>query len=185
MRRAWHRLAHPGPSPGTRCVPSWRPCGRPTPRTGPSRVDGLAEGLSSRTAGWARSRMPRATWWRGAASALTVRLTVPGGEVGAAGVTGVGTRPDYHRRGVLRALMRRQLEDVRERGEPVAILWASEGAIYQRFGYGLAAMDGFFEVATRRTQYTRTVPRRGPRAHRQRGGSRRPSSRASTRPCAG
>jgi predicted acetyltransferase len=32
--------------------------------------------------------------------------------------------------------MRRQLADVHERGEPVAALWASEGAIYQRFGYG-------------------------------------------------
>ena len=91
----------------------------------------------------------------GAASAYTVRLTVPGGEVAAAAVTGVGTRPDYHRRGILRALMRRQLDDIRERGEPVAVLWASEGAIYQRFGYGMAARDGFFEVATLRTAYAR------------------------------
>ena len=33
-------------------------------------------------------------------------------------------------------MMRRQLEDVNARGEPLAILWASEGAIYGRFGYG-------------------------------------------------
>jgi predicted acetyltransferase len=97
----------------------------------------------------------------GVASAYTVRLTVPGGEVGAAAVTGVGTRPDYHRRGILRTLMRRQLDDVRQRGEPVAVLWASEGAIYQRFGYGMAAMDGFFEVATTRTAYTRQLPPEG------------------------
>jgi predicted acetyltransferase len=97
----------------------------------------------------------------GAASAYSVRLTVPGGEVGAAAVTGVGTRPDYHRRGILRALMRRQLDDVRERAEPVAILWASEAAIYQRFGYGMAVMDGFFEVASRRTAYTRSLPPEG------------------------
>ena len=32
-----------------------------------------------------------------------------------------------------------QLEDLRERGEPLAILWASEAAIYGRFGYGIAA----------------------------------------------
>ncbi len=97
----------------------------------------------------------------GAASAYTVRLTVPGGEVGAAAVTGVGTRPDHHRRGILRALMRHQLDDVRRRGEPVAVLWASEGAIYQRFGYGMAAMDGFFEAATVRTAYARSVPPEG------------------------
>jgi len=36
-------------------------------------------------------------------------------------------------------MMRRQLEDLRERGDPVAILWASEGSIYGRFGYGIGA----------------------------------------------
>ncbi len=97
----------------------------------------------------------------GCASAHSLRLTVPGGEVAAAAVTGVGVRPDHRRRGVLRALMRRQLADVRERGEPVAALWASEGAIYGRFGYGLAAMDGFFEVETKRTDYARERPTEG------------------------
>ena len=66
-------------------------------------------------------------------------LTVPGGTVSAAGVTWVGVLPSHRRRGILRELMRRQLEDVRARGEPVAILWASEAAIYGRFGYGIAA----------------------------------------------
>ena len=98
---------------------------------------------------------------RGCAAALTFRLTVPGGEVPAAGVTAVAVRPDFHRRGILRALMRHQLEDVRQRGEPLAVLWASEGVIYQRFGYGLAAMDGHFEVETLRTAYTRPAAAEG------------------------
>jgi predicted acetyltransferase len=34
--------------------------------------------------------------------------------------------------------MRAQLHDVHERGEPLAGLWASEGVIYGRFGYGVA-----------------------------------------------
>jgi predicted acetyltransferase len=42
--------------------------------------------------------------------------------------------------------MKRQLEDLRGRGEPLAILYASEPLIYGRFGYGVAApavsMDG-------------------------------------------
>lgn len=97
----------------------------------------------------------------GCASAHSVRLTVPGGEVPVAAVTGVGVRPDYRRRGILRALMRRQLADVHQRGEPVAALWASEGAIYQRFGYGLAAMDGYFEVSVARTAYARSRPAEG------------------------
>lgn len=91
----------------------------------------------------------------GCAAAYTVRLTVPGGEVGAAAVTAVGVRPDQHRRGILRAMMRQQLDDVRSRGEPVAVLWASEGAIYQRFGYGLATLNGYFEAEAARTTFAR------------------------------
>jgi len=91
----------------------------------------------------------------GAAAVLSVRLTVPGGEVPAAAVTAVGVRPDYRRRGILRALMRRQLDDVRAAGEPLAVLWASEGAIYQRFGYGWAAGEGSFEIAAGRTAFAR------------------------------
>jgi predicted acetyltransferase len=71
--------------------------------------------------------------------AFTRKLTVPGAIVGCAAVTAVAVRPTHRRRGLLTAMMRRQLEDVRERGEPLAILWASEGAIYGRFGYGIAS----------------------------------------------
>jgi predicted acetyltransferase len=35
-------------------------------------------------------------------------------------------------------MMRRQLENIRAAGEPVAALWASEGGIYGRFGFGVA-----------------------------------------------
>jgi predicted acetyltransferase len=38
-------------------------------------------------------------------------------------------------------MMRAQLADIRDRGEPIAALWASEETIYGRFGYGLAAQD--------------------------------------------
>jgi predicted acetyltransferase len=75
----------------------------------------------------------------GTAGAFTFDLTVPGSHAAAAGVTYVGVHPTHRRRGILTSLMRRQLDDIRERGEPVAILWASEAAIYGRFGYGLAS----------------------------------------------
>ncbi len=66
-------------------------------------------------------------------------LTLPGGGTApAAGITWVGVLPSHRRRGILTELMRRQLEDVHERGEPLAILWASEAPIYGRFGYGIA-----------------------------------------------
>lgn len=52
------------------------------------------------------------------------------------GITAVGTYPQYRRRGHLRRLMAHAMKVHRERGEPVVMLWASMGAIYQRFGYG-------------------------------------------------
>jgi len=76
----------------------------------------------------------------GIAGAFSFRLSVPGSElVPAAGVTWVSVLPTYRRRGVLSSIMRRQLGDIRGRGEPLAVLWASEAAIYSRFGYGRAS----------------------------------------------
>jgi len=75
----------------------------------------------------------------GVTASYPFELTIPGGQVSAAGVTWVGVLPSHRRRGVLRELMRRQLDDIHERGEPLAILWASESVIYGRFGYGMAA----------------------------------------------
>jgi predicted acetyltransferase len=70
------------------------------------------------------------------------QVTVPGGIVPCAAVTAVGVVPTHRRRGLLTEMMRRQLEDVRAAGDPVAVLWASEGPIYGRFGYGIAARIG-------------------------------------------
>ena len=75
----------------------------------------------------------------GLAGAYAFELTVPGGRLPCAGVTWVGVLPSHRRRGILRDFMRRQLDDVNGWGEQIAALWASESAIYGRFGYGLAA----------------------------------------------
>lgn len=82
----------------------------------------------------------------GTAGAYSLRLTVPGGEADCAGVTMVGVVPTHRRRGVMRAMMTSQLRDVAERGEPLAALWASEDAIYGRFGYGAATMQALIDV---------------------------------------
>ena len=83
----------------------------------------------------------------GGASAFEFQFTVPGAIVPAAGVTIVGVLPTHTRRGILTALMRAQLDDVHERGEPVACLWASEETIYGRYGYGMAALCGEAEIS--------------------------------------
>ncbi|PTA46823.1 GNAT family N-acetyltransferase [Micromonospora sp. RP3T] len=74
------------------------------------------------------------------AGAFSRDLAVPGGSVPAAHVSMVAVAPTHRRRGLLTGLMRRQLREIRDAGrEPVAVLWASEGRIYPRFGYGSAA----------------------------------------------
>src|SRR5579859_7953400 len=73
----------------------------------------------------------------GTAGVYTRDLSVPGGVLPAAHVTMVGVQPVHRRQGVLTRMMHHQLADVRARGEGVAVLWASEGKIYQRFGYGM------------------------------------------------
>ena len=74
------------------------------------------------------------------AGAYGFELTLPVGPARCAGVTVVGVLPSHRRRGLLRRMMELQLTDVRERGEPIAALWASEETIYGRFGYGMASL---------------------------------------------
>jgi predicted acetyltransferase len=97
----------------------------------------------------------------GAAAAFSFRLTVPGAEIPAAGVTMVAVLPSHRRRGVMAGLMRTQLEDVRARGEPVAILWASEGHIYPRYGYGLASLHGVIDIERDRAVFANDPGRSG------------------------
>jgi predicted acetyltransferase len=87
----------------------------------------------------------------GTAADFPFTLTVPGGELAAGGVTWVAVLPSHRRKGVLRQLMRRELDDLHERGEPLAMLWASEAAIYGRFGYGVAAP--LFEMEADRSRF--------------------------------
>ncbi|MFI1100701.1 GNAT family N-acetyltransferase [Streptomyces melanogenes] len=75
----------------------------------------------------------------GTAGAYSFELTLPGGILApAAGVTAVGVVPSHRRQGVLSAMMRHQLTELRARGEFLSVLLASEALIYRRFGYGPA-----------------------------------------------
>ncbi|MFI8965660.1 GNAT family N-acetyltransferase [Streptomyces sp. NPDC053493] len=91
----------------------------------------------------------------GTAGAFSFGLTVPGGAVvPAAGVTMVGVAGTHRRRGILTSMMRRQLDDVRARREPLAVLTASEAAIYGRFGYGVATFTARAVIDTTRVRLT-------------------------------
>jgi predicted acetyltransferase len=78
--------------------------------------------------------------------AISFDVTVPGGSVRASGIADVGVLPTHRRRGVLTALMAELFDDARGRGEPVALLTASEGGIYGRFGFGVAAHRAELEL---------------------------------------
>src|SRR3712207_1127486 len=86
----------------------------------------------------------------------SLEVTVPGAVVPCAGVTWITVAPTHRRRGVLTAIMRRQLDEIRaaER-EPVAALWAAESSIYGRFGYAPASWRGGW---TGRTERLRLLP---------------------------
>ncbi len=78
----------------------------------------------------------------GAAGAYPLSMTVPGGRsLDVPGVTWVSVAPTHRRRGVLRAMMHRQLREYASAGVALAALTASEGGIYRRFGYGPATVQ--------------------------------------------
>lgn len=98
----------------------------------------------------------------GTASSFDSEMTVPGGKrLDLAAVTCVGVRADRTRRGVVRALMRRQFEDFAERGVPLAALYASEPVIYGRFGYGVATRVHKYTVDRRCAVMRPEVPASG------------------------
>ncbi|MEX2420392.1 MAG: GNAT family N-acetyltransferase [Actinomycetota bacterium] len=97
----------------------------------------------------------------GTAAAVTMPMAVPGGELEIGFLTAVGVLPTHRRRGVNTMLMRRQLDDVRERGELVEVLFASEGGIYGRYGYGLATFGLSIEIGTARSRFVRGYSKSG------------------------
>ena len=92
----------------------------------------------------------------GTAASFPIAIGIPGGSLPIAGLTMVSVRPTHRRRGLLRELMRMHLDDARRRGYAASGLWASEGSIYGRFGYGVAAEHDSLHI-----RETHTVTVRG------------------------
>lgn len=94
----------------------------------------------------------------GTAGIFTRQLTVPGAVVAAGHVTFVSVAATARRQGVLTRFMHRQFDDMVGAGESIAVLWASEGRIYQRFGYGLAVRKGAMEINRRDISFVGGAP---------------------------
>lgn len=82
----------------------------------------------------------------GTLGVFSFTLTVPGGAIPVAGTTQVTVQATHRRRGVLSEMMRAHLDEARDHGDAAAVLWASDSAIYGRFGFGMAAWSTEIEV---------------------------------------
>ncbi len=90
------------------------------------------------------------------------QLTVPGGaQVPGSAVTGVAVLPTHRRRGILSSMAAAEAHAARERGEVVALLYASEYPIYQRFGYGSATTTATWTLDARSAALHAAVARSG------------------------
>lgn len=98
----------------------------------------------------------------GTSGAFSLDLTVPGATMACGGTTVIAVLPTHRRMGILRMMMDSHLEDVREREEPIAGLWASDSAIYGRFGYGSAAQGADFEIERDHSGFHRLAPEVAP-----------------------
>ena len=79
-------------------------------------------------------------------------LTVPGGSARVDLVSAVTVLPTHRRQGALSALMHQDLSQAKADGTCAAVLIASEGGIYGRFGFGPVTAGAGYRVDTRRAR---------------------------------
>ena len=95
----------------------------------------------------------------GSAGVFAFDMSTTGGHVAkTAGLTMVAVMPTHRRRGILRSLMQKHLDEARSRGQSIAALWASEAPIYGRYGYGLASFGGNMSIERDRSAFTGPTP---------------------------
>ena len=95
----------------------------------------------------------------GTTTTRTTAITIPGGSAKLGYVDDVSVIPTHRRRGIMTGMMRSQLDQMRERGEPMAALGASESLIYERFGFGIATWSAGWKIDRRHTSFK--VPPQG------------------------
>ena len=91
----------------------------------------------------------------GGAHSHRLEMSIPGGSAVVAGVANVAVQPTHRRQGVMTRMMRHQIKDIHERGEPLAGLFASESIIYGRFGYGIGSLYERWVIERQYNAYAR------------------------------
>ena len=97
----------------------------------------------------------------GGCQAHRLEMSIPGGMSAVAGVANVAVQPTHTRQGVMTRMMRRQLNDIHEWGEPLAALFASESSIYGRFGYGVGTVHESWKLERPYNAYAKRFESRG------------------------
>lgn len=96
------------------------------------------------------------------AGAHRLTLSVPGGRLPCAALDFVSVAPTHRRRGVLTSMIGELWRRCAADGQPLACLWASESAIYGRFGFAAATETCRVEIDSSRPLALRTAPDRRP-----------------------
>ncbi|MEV5982040.1 GNAT family N-acetyltransferase [Streptomyces sp. NPDC052114] len=94
----------------------------------------------------------------GFVAAFPFRVSVPGGELPCPCLTFASVAPTHRRRGVLSGMLAELFARSAAQGSPIASLWASEDAIYGRFGFGPATHGHTVEIDSRRPLDLRITP---------------------------
>ncbi|MFE9558606.1 GNAT family N-acetyltransferase [Streptomyces sp. NPDC006703] len=89
-------------------------------------------------------------------------LSIPGGELPCPGLTFVSVAPTHRRRGVLSGMIAELFRRCADHARPVVALWASEAAIYGRFGFGAGTYGTSVEIDSTRPLALRVDPDRRP-----------------------
>ena len=84
-----------------------------------------------------------------------LEMSIPGGTSVVAGVSNVEVQPTHTRRGIMTQMMRHQIDGIHARGEPLAALFATESAIYGRFGYGVGSVHEQWSIDKSHNGYAR------------------------------
>ena len=90
-----------------------------------------------------------------------LEMSIPGATAAVAGVSNVAVQPTHTRRGVMTRMMNHQINDVHERGEPLAALFATESLIYGRFGYGVGSLNERWTLERQHNRYARNYESNG------------------------
>ncbi len=77
------------------------------------------------------------------------------------GISAVGTLPEYRRQGFVRRIMQQAIADMRDRGQYVTALWASQAAIYQRYGFAQTTVNVAYQINPQDIQFVSPTPPQG------------------------